>query len=147
MNFVPQGIGNLHLGVIHTLGIRIFLGFERKTCPSETPMFTISLFRVALWPEDFPHRGALCAGCGASTTAGKNTNRTSMVSNGSTTTYAYDAADRLTSTKTRRRFHGRIGAAATHSTRPTDTPQRDVTSTNPQSSRSTALESRRGELG
>jgi len=86
-------------------------------------------------------------GCGASTTAGKNTNRTSMVSNGSTTTYCYDAADRLTSTKTRRRFHGRIGAAATHSTRPTDTPQRDVTSTNPQSSRSTALESRRGELG
>lgn len=38
-------------------------------------------------------------GCGYATTAGKNTNRTSMVDNGGTaTTYCYDAGDKITST-------------------------------------------------
>jgi RHS repeat-associated protein len=36
-------------------------------------------------------------GCGSATGAGKDTNRTSRVDNGVTTTYCYDAADRLTS--------------------------------------------------
>jgi RHS repeat-associated protein len=37
-------------------------------------------------------------GCGSLTTAGRNTNRTSMTDNGVVTTYCYDGADRLTST-------------------------------------------------
>jgi YD repeat-containing protein len=36
-------------------------------------------------------------GCGLAATAGKNTNRATMVDNGVTTTYCYDHADRLTS--------------------------------------------------
>jgi RHS repeat-associated protein len=38
------------------------------------------------------------AGCGTLTDAGKNTNRTSMTDNATTTSYCYDHADRLTST-------------------------------------------------
>lgn len=42
---------------------------------------------------------AASGGCGALTTAGKNTNRTSMtVNGGAATTYCYDNADKLTST-------------------------------------------------
>jgi RHS repeat-associated protein len=37
-------------------------------------------------------------GCGASAAAGKNTNRTSLVDNGVSSSYCYDFADRLTST-------------------------------------------------
>ncbi|MDP9386507.1 MAG: RHS repeat protein [Actinomycetota bacterium] len=37
-------------------------------------------------------------GCGSAATAGKNTNRTSMVDNAVTTSYCYDAADKVTST-------------------------------------------------
>jgi RHS repeat-associated protein len=37
-------------------------------------------------------------GCGPNSAAGKNTNRTSAVDNGTTTSYCYDNADRLTST-------------------------------------------------
>jgi RHS repeat-associated protein len=40
---------------------------------------------------------AASGGCGALAAAGKNTDRTSLVDNGSTTTYCYDQADRLTS--------------------------------------------------
>jgi YD repeat-containing protein len=36
-------------------------------------------------------------GCTLNSNAGKNTNRTSLVDNGTTTTYCYDNADRLTS--------------------------------------------------
>ncbi|MCA1683542.1 MAG: hypothetical protein LC708_00180, partial [Actinobacteria bacterium] len=40
---------------------------------------------------------AASGGCGAQGDAGKNTNRTSVVDNGATTSYCYDGADRLTS--------------------------------------------------
>lgn len=41
---------------------------------------------------------AASGACGYQSTAGKNTNRTSVVDNGATTTSCYDAGDRLTST-------------------------------------------------
>jgi RHS repeat-associated protein len=46
----------------------------------------------------YTYNFAPSGGCGYATTAGRNTNRSSMVDNGATTTYCYDAADKLTST-------------------------------------------------
>lgn len=98
----PNGQAAVADAVVRSQSGRIVANTITDGTASETTKYTYDeagrLLTATGGVIDASYSFAKTGGCGAAPTAGSNGNRTSSVVDGVSTTYCYDAADRLTST-------------------------------------------------